>query len=196
MKNILLINGHEVYPPQAKGTLNQTIFSRIAERLEDAYSIQTTVIQDGYDVSEEQKKFEWADAVIFQTPIYWFSIPGSFKTYIDQVYQYGVFFTGSDEYGQGGLFTEKKYMLSLTWNSPDEAFLDENSFFEGKNVDEALFHFHKTQAYVGMKPLKTFSLHDVISNPAIDQYLQALDHHLGEVFSIKIAGKDSVDAAK
>lgn len=35
-----------------------------------------------------------------------------------------------------------------------------------------------------MKPLKTFSVHDVISNPDIDQYLEDLDAHLKEVFSI------------
>ncbi|WP_249292032.1 NAD(P)H-dependent oxidoreductase [Metabacillus flavus] len=45
----------------------------------------------GYDPEEEIYKWQRADAVIFQTPIYWFSIPGLFKHSIDQVYMDNIF---------------------------------------------------------------------------------------------------------
>ncbi|MGX1724816.1 NAD(P)H-dependent oxidoreductase, partial [Bacillus haynesii] len=79
---------------------------------------------------------------------------------------------------------DKKYMFSTTWNAPKDVFSKAGTFFEGKSLDEALFHLHKMQEFVGMKPLKTFSAHDVISNPQVDQYLADLDAHLKEVFSI------------
>lgn len=37
----------------------------------------------------------------------------------------------SKKYGSGGLIQGKKYMLSLTWNAPLEAFTEKDQFFEG-----------------------------------------------------------------
>jgi len=84
MKNVLIINGHEYYK-KSKGELNQTIFNEIQHLLTDQFDIKTTVVDKGYEV-EEIEKWLWADVVIMQTPIYWFSIPGKFKQYIDCVY--------------------------------------------------------------------------------------------------------------
>ena len=75
--------------------------------LGENHHVKTTTIQDGYNIKEEQDKFLWADVVIYQTPIYWFSVPGLFKTYMDEVYEYGLFFKGADEYGTGGLLKRK-----------------------------------------------------------------------------------------
>src|SRR6478735_12840799 len=85
--------------------------------LTDQFDIKTTVVDKGYEVEEEIEKWLWADVVIMQTPIYWFSIPGKFKQYIDCVYMDNIFFKGSSQYGRGGLLTGKKYMFSLTWNA-------------------------------------------------------------------------------
>ncbi|KAA6474470.1 NAD(P)H-dependent oxidoreductase [Bacillus swezeyi] len=183
MKNILIINGHEAYP-HARGRLNHTIFSAMADKLDEKYNIKKTVVADGYEIPEEHEKFKWADAVIYQTAIYWFSLPALFKKYIDEIYEYGLFYQGAADYGRGGLFTDKKYMFSTTWNAPQDVFSKEGTFFEGKSLDETLFHLHKMQEFVGMKPLKTFSVHDVISNPNVDQYIKDLHVHLKEVFSI------------
>ena len=183
MKNILIINGHEAYP-HARGQLNHTIFTAMADKLSEKYEVKKTVVADGYQIPEEHEKFKWADAVIYQTPVYWFSVPALFKKYIDEIYEYGLFYQGSEDYGRGGLFTDKKYMFSTTWNAPKDVFSKAGTFFEGKSLDEALFHLHKMQEFIGMKPLKTFSVHDVISNPQVDQYLADLDAHLKEVCSI------------
>ncbi|MBP3041067.1 NAD(P)H-dependent oxidoreductase [Bacillaceae bacterium Marseille-Q3522] len=183
MENVLIINGHETYP-SSQGKLNETVFSSLVEKLSPHYKVKTTVIADGYQVEEEGEKFNWADIIIFQTPVFWFSIPGTFKTYIDKVYQYGLFFSGSETYGRGGLFTDKKYMLSTTWNAPADVFSNPEQFFNGKTVDDIFLPFHKTQEFCGLKQLKSFSLHDVIKNPDIEQDLKALDKHLKEVFSI------------
>ncbi|MDX8336807.1 MULTISPECIES: NAD(P)H-dependent oxidoreductase [Cetobacterium] len=183
MKNILIINGHEKYP-FAEGRLNKTLMDKMVELLKEKYNLKTTVVQNGYEVQEEIDKFKWADIVIFQHPIFWFGLPGKFKTYIDQVYQYGVFFAGGEKYGSGGLFTSKKYMLSTTWNAPETAFnnKDKDEFLEGKSLDEALFNIHKIHQFCGMTPIKSFSCHNVVVAPEIDKYLKELENHIKENF--------------
>ncbi|WP_044339398.1 NAD(P)H-dependent oxidoreductase [Rossellomorea aquimaris] len=186
MKNILLINGHEYYP-FSPGRLNKTIFDEMVSQISKKYEVKTTVVQDGYDIKEEQEKFKWADTIVYQTPIYWFSLPGMFKKYIDEVYEYGVFFGGSEEgYGKGGLMTGKKYMFSTTWNAPEGEYNHPEGFFKGQDLEGALEHLHRTQSFVGMEPLKSFGAQDVVANPDIDKYLTELRQHLKEVFHLEI----------
>lgn len=85
-----------------------TLFlQRWRTRLSEKYEVKKTVVADGYQIPEEHEKFKWADAVIYQTPVYWFSVPALFKKYIDEIYEYGLFYQGSEDYGRGGLFTDK-----------------------------------------------------------------------------------------
>ena len=186
MNNILVINGHEYYD-FAKGQLNKTLYKDIVSTLSEKFEVKTTIIEEGYDIKEEQEKFKWADTVIFQTPIYWFSLPAAFKKYIDQVYEYGVFFGPAiNQYGDGGLMKGKKYMFSTTWNAPESAFnnKDADSFLKGADIEEAIRHLHNMQAYVNMVPFKTFGAHDVVANPDIEKYRNDLQKHLKEVFEI------------
>ncbi|SSN06262.1 Modulator of drug activity B [Klebsiella pneumoniae] len=77
------------------------------------------------------------------------------------------------------MLTGKKYMLSVTWNAPQEAFEDEKQFFEGRGIDSVYFPLHKTNQFTGMTSLPTFSCFDVVKNPHIDadicRYLAHLD---------------------
>ncbi|NOU74419.1 flavodoxin family protein [Paenibacillus sp. LMG 31458] len=182
MKNILIINGHQKYG-SSSGKLNQTLMDSMVSLLEKKNNIQTTIIQNGYSIEEEQQKFLWADIIIYQTPVYWFSVPGLFKTYMDEIYAYGLFFKGADQYGSGGLLTGKKYMFSTTWNAPKEAFNDPTQFFKGNNLEEAVSHLHRVQEFIGMQPLKSFACYDVVKNSNIDQFVYELDVHLEEVLN-------------
>lgn len=181
MKNILIINGHEAYP-HSQGRLNDTLFQHMIKKLSKKYEIQTTHVDEGYLVEEEHRKFLWADCVIYQTPIYWFSVPGKFKTYFDRVYKAGVFFERGTAYGQGGLLNGKHYMFSTTWGAPADQFSTHAGFFQGRDLDDALFPLHRMQAYVGMRQLKTFSVHSVKKDPDVDSFLIKLDQHLDENF--------------
>ncbi|MDR6778479.1 MULTISPECIES: NAD(P)H-dependent oxidoreductase [Paenibacillus] len=180
MKNILIINGHQKYD-SSEGKLNRTLMDNMVRLLSEENKIKTTSVQNGYTLSEEQEKFLWADVVIYQTPIYWFSVPGLLKTYMDEVYAYGVFFTGAHEYGSGGLLTDKKYMFSTTWNAPEKAFNDPTQFFNGASLEAALRHLHSAHAFLGMEPLKSFACYDVIKNPNIPKFIADLDIHLQAV---------------
>ncbi|MFD2611311.1 NAD(P)H-dependent oxidoreductase [Paenibacillus gansuensis] len=183
MKNILIVDGHQSYEG-AKGKLNRTLTEHMVNQLKADNRVQTTFVQEGYNIEQEQHKYLWADVVIYQTPVYWFSVPGLMKTYMDEVFAYGIFFEGSERYGEGGLLKGKKYFFSTTWNAPQEAFEDRSQFFGGITPDEALVHLHRTHIYCGMETLPGYACYDVISNPQVDRFLDGLTGHLKNVLSL------------
>lgn len=180
MKNIFVINGHQPYP-SSPGHLNQALFENIVEILAPKYKVKTTIINDGYVVEEEQDKFKWANIVIFQSPVYWFSVPDAFHKYIDKVYAENLFYKADNpcEYGSSGLMNGKKYMYSLTWGAPRAAFSSsKNTFFEGKSPDDVIVALHKTQQFCGLEPIKTFSLFNINPNTQLEDHLEMLKEHL------------------
>jgi len=177
LMKVLVINGHKYYS-YAQGKLNKTLFDTIVDTLKPLHEIKTTVIQEGYDAEEEIAKFLWADIIVFQTPVNWFGMPGMFKTYVDEIYRYGVFYGPSESYGKGGLLKGKKYMYSLTWNTPREEFNKPNGFFDNKSVDDVIIAMHKLQEFCALEKIETFSVHDVVKNPNVPEFVQQLKEHL------------------
>ena len=184
----LLINGYETFPGVGQGTLNQSLMQLTKEMLESkGYEVKMTEVEKGYELTEEHEKILWADAVYLQTPIYWFGIPGAFKSYIDRVlmmgYADGSTLSGdgrtrsdaSKKYGSGGNLQAKKYMLTSTWNAPKQAFADKEQFFEGLNVDEVLTQVHKSYQFLGLQKMPSFSFFDVFKDhesvvPQVEQF--------------------------
>lgn len=194
MKKALIINAHQEYP-FAKGELNKTIANKIAEYLQSVgYEIKTTTMKDDWEANEEVDKHTWADVVILQSPTNWMGLPWSFKKYMDEVYTAGMFGKMSQNdgrtaeapkknYGAGGLMQDTRYMLSLTFNAPEESFNNENEFlFEGKSVDDLYFPQHMNFKFFGMKPIPTFACFDVMKNPNIENDFERLQKHLEENF--------------
>jgi len=73
------------------------------------------------DIAAEQDKLCWADAVILQFPLWWFSMPAILKGWVDRVYAYGFAYGvgehsdshWGDRYGEGAM-TGKRAMLVVT----------------------------------------------------------------------------------
>lgn len=183
MTNILIVNGHDYYD-RAQGKLTQTLIAAAVSQLSEQHAVQTTTVAEGYEVEQEIQKFQWADVIIFQTPIFWFSITGLLKKYIDDIYLPNIFFGKAVEFGRGGLLTDKKYMLSLTWGASAAAFSVPAGFLEGKSEDEVLFSVHKTQEYCGLKQLPTFSLYSSMREPDVGDGLAKLKDHLKKTFEL------------
>lgn len=195
MKNILIINGHQYYP-FAEGELNNTLVEKAENYFKkNGFNVRTTASQNSYDVDEELEKHKWADVVILQTPVNWMGVTWSFKKYMDDVYTAGMrgdLCTGDgrtedkpkENYGAGGTLTGKKYMLSLTFNAPEEAFNNSSEYlFQGKSVDDLWFPMHMNFRFFGMEPLETFVCYDVMKNPDIDNDFVRFDRHLKKLFS-------------
>lgn len=192
MSNILIINGAKSFLI-SKGELNN-MFSTLAfdhlTRL--GHNVLTTVVDSEYSIDEEIQKFANSDIIIYQMPAWWMGEPWTVKRYIDEVFTigHGVLYANdgrsrsdaSKKYGSGGLLNGKKYMLSLTWNAPLEAFNDPEQFFEGVGVEGVYLHFHKANQFLGLEPLPSFIANDVEKNPQIEKdivrYLQHLEDNI------------------
>ena len=170
MKKVLILNGHQYYDMVAKGELTQHFIDKANDFfIKNGFEVKLTNIENGYNVEEECEKFEWADYILFQYPVYWMGLPWIAKKYIDETFTQGRHYVNDGRsrtdspklYGSGGLLQGKKYMLSLTYNCPASAFDNKNSLFDGLSLDEANVAVHKTFQFCGLEQLKTYSVHDI-----------------------------------
>lgn len=174
----LLINGAEPRDRSASGRLNDFLHATVRDELAGSYSIVVSDPRRGYAVHDEQQKFLAADLIVFQFPVYWFSVPSTLKKYIDDVYAFGTFFGPAAHYGRGGLLGGKNYLVSTTWNAASEDFGSSATILGEHTVDEVLVAFHLTQQYVGLAPLPSFTSHDVIHHPDAELAAEQLREHL------------------
>lgn len=193
MSNILIVNGAKQFA-HSNGELNDTLTALGEEVLSDlGHRVKVTRTDANYDAQEEVEKYLWADVVIYQMPGWWMGAPWTMKKYIDDVFTtgHGSLYSNdgrsrsdaTKKYGSGGLIQGKKYMLSLTWNAPLQAFDDPEQFFHGVGVDGVYLPFHKANQFLGMQSLETFIVNDVIKAPQIAQYEQAYRQHLQQLFA-------------
>ncbi len=192
----LLINGYETFTGVGEGKLNASLIEMTGEMLEQkGYKVQITTIEQGYDAMQEHQKLLWADVVYLQTPVYWFGIPGLFKSYIDRVlmvgYADGSTLRGdgrtredlSKKYGTGGVLTDKKYMVCSTWNAPQESFKDPQQFFEGKSVDDVLIQIHKSYQFLGMQQMESFAFFDIFKGQeSVVEQIEMFREHIAKNF--------------
>ncbi len=195
MKNALIIYAHQFYEGFSEGKLNRAMFDVARETLEEAgYEVKLTEIEKGYDVNEEVEKHLWADLIITQSPVFWFGAPWIYKKYVDEVFTTGLVQqsmliddgrTSKDpnkQYGTGGKMQGKKYMLSLTWNAPEQAFNDEQQhLFEGRSVDDVFIGNTSNYKFCGADILPSFSCHDVIEAPQFEADVKRYRHLLNNI---------------
>lgn len=190
---ILLINGSQVFA-HSGGQLNTTLHTVAVETLTQlGHQIKETYIErDGYSDAEEVDKILWADVIIYQMAGWWMGTPWKVKKYMDDVYTAGAGKlyendgrTRSDptkQYGTGGLLQGRRYMLSVTWNAPVEAFEEFGNFFDGRGIDGVYFAFHKSQQFLGLTALPNFMANDVMKKPNVEETTMAYRDHLTKIF--------------
>ena len=195
MKNIYIINARHAYP-FAPGQLNDTLAVNAKAFLENLnYETRYLQVDNGWQTQQELENHKWADTIILQSPVNWMGVPWTFKQYMDEVYTAGM--DGSlcngdgrtsdapkNNYGAGGSLTGKNYMLSLTFNAPEESFNDTSEYlFQGKTVDDLFFPMHMNFRFFGMEALETFACYDVMKNADVDNDLRRFEKHLETVFT-------------
>lgn len=72
------------------------------------------------DVEAEIAKLEAADLMIWQFPLWWFSVPGILKGWVDKVFVFNRIY-GRGRFYDKGLFRGKRALLSLTTGGSGEA---------------------------------------------------------------------------
>lgn len=194
MSNILIINAHHAYP-FSEGRLNATLVE-IAKNTLTKKGHQTRVVHtdNEWNVEEELENHKWADVILLQSPINWMTVPWTFKKYMDEVFTAGMGGAlcngdGRHEdspkrnYGSGGTLTGKKYMMSVTFNAPEEAFNDASEYlFQGKSVDDLLFPMHMNFRFFAMEAMPTFACFDVMKNADAEGDFKRFEAHLDKYF--------------
>ena len=89
----------------------------------EAFSLGT----QSADIAGEQDKLRWADTVIFQFPLWWFSMPAIMKGWVERVYAYGFAYgvgehsdrRWGDRYGEGAMAGKRAMVVVTTggWES-------------------------------------------------------------------------------
>ena len=116
------------------------------------------------DIRVELEKLDWADAVVFQFPLWWYGMPAILKGWVDRVFVKGFAYGVPDpdhpgrtlRYGAGPL-TGKRALVVLTTGSRESAFGPRG--INGQ-LDQALFPLlHGTLWYVGMDVLRPLAIY-------------------------------------
>lgn len=107
-----------------------------------------------HDVKTEQLKVMWADLVIFQFPVWWFSMPAILKGWVDRVLSRGFAYSSGHKYGSG-LLKGKTAMLCLTTGTG-------RSLYTPAGIDGDLHHVlwpihNGILAYTGFTVLPPFA---------------------------------------
>lgn len=81
------------------------------QQTEELYATET----DGFaeEIQAEIDKLDWCDVLIFQFPLWWFSVPAILKGWVDRVFAMGRIYGGGKWY-DNGVFKGKRAMLSVT----------------------------------------------------------------------------------
>ncbi|WP_248798270.1 NAD(P)H-dependent oxidoreductase [Pseudomonas sp. MWU13-2105] len=122
------------------------------------------------DIQEELDKLLWADLLILNFPIYWFSVPAILKGWIDRVLVSGVCYGGKRFYDQGGL-AGKQALVTVTLGGREHMFGE--GAIHGPLEDMLRPLLRGTLAYVGLDVLPPFVAWHVpyISAEAREQFL-------------------------
>ncbi|WP_062988234.1 NAD(P)H-dependent oxidoreductase [Nocardia anaemiae] len=137
------------------------------------------------DIAAEQEKLRWADTVIFQFPLWWYSMPAILKGWFDRVFTYHFAYgvgehsdtRYGDRYGEGTL-AGKRAMLSVTIGGREPHYSD-----RGINgpIDDLLFPIqHGILYYPGMDVLPPFTIYgtDRISPEDVTDAAKAWEQRL------------------
>jgi len=134
------------------------------------------------DIQQELDKLLWADLLILNFPIFWFSTPAILKGWIDRVLVSGICYGGKRFYDQGGL-VGKKALVTVTLGGREHMFGE--GAIHGSLEDMLRPILRGTLAYVGMQVLAPFVAWHVpyISQEARQEFLasyQARLQHLSD----------------
>ncbi|MHA6195139.1 NAD(P)H-dependent oxidoreductase [Pseudomonas wadenswilerensis] len=131
------------------------------------------------DIQQELDKLLWADLLVLNFPIFWFSAPAMLKGWIDRVLVSGVCYGGKRFYDQGGL-AGKRALVTVTLGGREHMFGE--GAIHGPLEDMLRPILRGTLAYVGYDVLPPFVAWHVpyISDEArkgfLEDYRVRLEH--------------------
>lgn len=135
------------------------------------------------DIEQELQKVIWADHILLQFPLWWFSMPAILKGWFDRVLVKGFAYDAGKVFDLG-LLKGKTASLVLSTQSPESAYRSND--LHSASMDSFLHPIHHTLKFVGIKPLSSFVSYGVFHIETSRQselfrlyqtYLQSLLHN-------------------
>ena len=133
------------------------------------------------EITSELEKWDKADLIIFQFPIFWGGLPAILKGYFDRLYIYEAVFTHQMNFNKGK-YVGKKALVSVTTGGNASVYTDTGML---GNIDVILYPFlNITLRYVGFDLLPVNVIHDVHPPPrdALGESLRKWASRLEHVF--------------
>ncbi|KRG11358.1 MULTISPECIES: NAD(P)H-dependent oxidoreductase [Staphylococcus] len=192
--DVLKNQGHEVkvsdlYAMDFNPVANKNDFTELSDNdffkyaKEQKYAYENEKLNQ--TIKSEFEKLLWSDFIIFQFPLWWFSVPAILKGWFDKILLFGGVYGGNyDRYDKARL-TNKIAMLSTTTGSPEGSYAPKG--FSGDIHKQILFHINHGMLYfTGMKPLEPFIAYTVShSEEERKNYLIKLENKLKNIDDIK-----------
>ncbi|MBO6638215.1 MAG: NAD(P)H-dependent oxidoreductase [Roseitalea sp.] len=119
---------------------------------------KTHTNQTGYcaEIEAEHRKLDKADLLVFQFPLWWFSVPAILKGWVDRVFAAGYCYGGGKIFETGG-FAGKKAMLSLTTGGLPDRFTKDALYGD---IHDIVRHIeYGMLAFTGFTVLPPFVVH-------------------------------------
>lgn len=146
MKNILVITGHTY---ANTSIANKKITSILKEKYPNAIFDDLAALYPDYkiDVEKEKEKLLWADTIIIQSPLFWYSMTSLINRWVEEVFEHGWAY-GSKGHALDG----KEIILGITAGAVNEEFSEGG---EGVSVDEIIKPLRITFQFCRMNFLGT-----------------------------------------
>ena len=116
MKNVLIISGHT---DSNESVANKTILEHVAQLMPQAEIVRLDILYPDFkiDVEVEQARLIKADVIVFQFPMFWYSMPSLLHRYVEQTFAHGF------SHGRtGDKLKGKKLLLSFTSGAPEDMY--------------------------------------------------------------------------
>lgn len=104
------------------------------------------------DIAAEQAKLSRTDLVIFQFPLWWYSVPAMLKGWLERVLSAGFAYGAGrlfDQAGLGGI----RALLSFTTNGQESSYAEDG--WHGP-ISDTVTPLHQGLRFVGFEPLEPF----------------------------------------
>ena len=114
--NILLVTGHTY---EQISVANKMIVEGLKKRIPTIKEDNLVELYPDFriDIKAEQEKLLWADTVLIQVPLFWFSMPSIIMRWIEEVFQHGWAYGSKGKALQG-----KNIIVGITAGSKTEVY--------------------------------------------------------------------------
>lgn len=150
----------DLYAQQFKAAADENDFNLSETERCSQYFLSQKMAYDknvlAEDIQSEIEKISWADYIIFQFPLWWFSVPAILKGWLDRVLVKG-FAYDTGKIFSNGLLKEKSASVIVTTQSPETAYQIEG--VHGCTIDAFLHPIHHTLRFSGIHILEPFVIY-------------------------------------